>query len=56
MCPSRWEPWDGLAEYYYTLKDYNLAKQYYERSLKIWSGNEHTIEMLARIAAELQEE
>ncbi|MFC1618800.1 alpha/beta hydrolase domain-containing protein [Candidatus Neomarinimicrobiota bacterium] len=56
MCPNRWEPWDGLAEYYYTLKDYNLAKQYYERSLKVWSGNEHTIEMLARIAEELQEE
>jgi hypothetical protein len=56
LYPHRWEPWDGLAEYYYTLKDYKLAKQYYEKSLKAWSGNEHTRKMLERIAKELKGE
>ncbi len=52
LFPDRWEPWDGLAEYYYTLKEYKLAKQYYEKSLKRWSANEHTKNMLERIAEE----
>jgi len=56
LVPHRWETWDGLAEYYYTLKDYKLAKQYYERSLKAWSGNEHTKNMLERIAEEQKRE
>jgi hypothetical protein len=50
MFPNRTEPWGGLAEYHFTLKNYNLAKRYYQKSLGIWTGNTHAMEMLERIA------
>jgi tetratricopeptide (TPR) repeat protein len=41
--------WDSLAECYYNMKEYDLSKKYYERSLKLNPDKTNAIKMLKEI-------
>jgi tetratricopeptide (TPR) repeat protein len=41
--------WDSLAECYFNMKEYELSKKYYERSLKLNPDNTNAKKMLEDI-------
>ena len=54
IAPESWNAWDSLAECYLNMKRYDLARQYYERSLELNGENGNAKSMLERIEKELK--
>lgn len=52
--PASYNPYDSLAEAYYTNNELQLAKEYYQRSLALNPGNENAKTMLSRITKRLK--
>ena len=47
--PRDYNVWDSLAECYFNMNEFELAKNYYERSLKLNPDNSNAKEMLEKI-------
>lgn len=49
LFPDNWNVWDSLAECYFKMKRYDLAKKNYEKSLKLNPDNANAKKMLEEI-------
>jgi hypothetical protein len=52
LVPLYWNAWDSLAECYYRMKQFDLSRKYYEKSLELNPDNTGAVRMLEKIKAE----